>query len=49
MHVEYFSPLKDKEIPKCDLLYIGGGYPELYKKELSQNQTMINSIRKMVE
>ncbi|MCF6462890.1 cobyrinate a,c-diamide synthase [Clostridium sp. Cult1] len=47
--VEYFSPLKDKEIPKCDLLYIGGGYPELYKKELSQNQTMINSIRKMVE
>ncbi|CCQ94768.1 Cobyrinic acid A,C-diamide synthase [[Clostridium] ultunense Esp] len=47
--VEYFSPLKNREIPKCDLLYIGGGYPELYKKELSQNQTMINSIRKMAE
>ncbi|GMG95937.1 cobyrinate a,c-diamide synthase [Tepidimicrobium xylanilyticum] len=47
--VEYFSPIKDKEVPKFDLLYIGGGYPELYKEELSQNKTMINSIRKMAE
>lgn len=43
-HVEYFSPLKDKEIPNCDLIYIGGGYPENYLKELSQNKSIINSI-----
>ncbi|MDR7855766.1 cobyrinate a,c-diamide synthase [Tissierella sp.] len=44
--VEYFSPLKDKEIPEADIIYIGGGYPELYKEELSSNTDMINTIRK---
>ncbi len=43
--VEYFSPIKDKEIPEGDIIYIGGGYPELYKEELSSNTEMINSIR----
>ncbi len=47
--VEYFSPLRDREVPKCDLLYLGGGYPELYKKGLSQNTTMLDSIRNMAE
>lgn len=48
-HVEYFSPLKDSQIPPCDLLYIGGGHPELYKEELSKNKTMLRSIRVMAE
>lgn len=48
-NVRYFSPLKDDEIPPCDLLYIGGGYPELYKKELSQNKTILSSIKTMAE
>lgn len=48
-HVEYFSPLKDKEIPKCDLLYLGGGYPELFKEKLSQNKTMLDSIKNMAQ
>lgn len=47
--VEYFSPLKDKTIPKSHLLYIGGGYPDLYKRQLSQNHTMLGSIREMGE
>jgi len=25
----FFSPTKDKKIPKCDGLYIGGGFPEI--------------------
>ena len=48
-HVECFSPIEDKKIPTCDLLLLGGGYPELYKKELSQNIEMRNSIRKKAE
>ncbi len=48
-NVEYFSPLKDKKLPACDLIYIGGGYPENYLKELSENQDMINSIYKEAE
>ncbi len=48
-NVVYFSPLEDKLLPTCDFLYIGGGYPEIYKEELSENHNMINSIRKYIE
>ena len=44
--VEYFSPIRDKKVPDTDLIYIGGGYPEIYKEELSSNKDMLNSIRK---
>lgn len=44
--VRYFSPLKDEQIPPCDLLYLGGGYPEVFKEELSQNKAMLESIRR---
>lgn len=47
--MEHFSPIKDRKVPKCHLLYIGGGYPELYKEELSQNKAMLSSIREMAE
>lgn len=44
-----FSPLKDKELPKgIGGLYIGGGYPELYIKELSENKSMLDDIREKV-
>lgn len=44
--VIYFSPMNDKTLPKdIDFLYIGGGYPEVFKKELEENETMRNSIR----
>ena len=41
-----FSPYKDEEIPDVDALYIGGGYPEVFKKDLSENETMLKSINK---
>ncbi len=45
----YFSPLKDKNLPKeADGIFLGGGYPELYAKELSQNNTMIVSIKNAI-
>ena len=40
-----FSPVHDPALPKVDGLYIGGGYPELYGKELFENRSMIESIR----
>ncbi|MDF2892997.1 MAG: cbiA, partial [Clostridia bacterium] len=43
--VVYFSPIKDKEIPSCDLLVLGGGYPEVFAKELAHNKSMLNSIK----
>ncbi|MGE5627047.1 MAG: cobyrinate a,c-diamide synthase [Solirubrobacterales bacterium] len=47
--VEYFSPLKDKHLPKCDFIYIGGGYPEVFKKELSKNKEILADIKDFAE
>ena len=44
--IVYFSPIHDEEVPDADALYIGGGYPEIYKKELSANKSMLESIKK---
>ncbi|MBQ6321450.1 MAG: cobyrinate a,c-diamide synthase [Lachnospiraceae bacterium] len=41
----FFSPLRDKSLPECDGLYLGGGYPELYAGALEKNETMRESIR----
>ncbi|MBE7687496.1 cobyrinate a,c-diamide synthase [Tenacibaculum finnmarkense genomovar ulcerans] len=47
--VEFFSPIKDAEIPDCDFIYFSGGYPESYLKELSCNTTMLTSIQKFAK
>ena len=43
--IEYFSPLNDEELPDVDGLYIGGGYPELFSKQLSANEKMLKDIK----
>ncbi|MGV8983314.1 cobyrinate a,c-diamide synthase [Clostridium sp.] len=44
--VIYFSPLVDKKLPSnIDFLYIGGGYPEVFIRELSKNTSMLDSIK----
>lgn len=44
-----FSPLKDRELPpEIDGLLLGGGYPELWAKELAENVSMRDSIRSAV-
>lgn len=42
----YFSPLHDEQVPDVDGIYIGGGYPEIFARELEANQNMRSSIRK---
>jgi cobyrinic acid a,c-diamide synthase len=44
-----FSPLTDPEVPNADFLYIGGGYPELYRRELEANASMRSSIKRFIE
>lgn len=41
-----FSPLHDEELPDVDGIYIGGGYPEIFAKELESNNSMRKSILK---
>lgn len=44
--IKYFSPLHDTCLPKgCQGLLLGGGYPELYAKELSGNISMRRAIK----
>lgn len=40
------SSLNDKCLPAIDALYIGGGFPESFVKQLSQKQTLLNSVNK---
>lgn len=45
----YFSPLADAHVPKVDALILGGGYPELYAKQLYDNWSMRASVRQALE
>ncbi len=40
-----FSPLHDRVLPDVQLLYVGGGYPELYGDRLSKNVAMLQAVR----
>jgi cobyrinic acid a,c-diamide synthase len=40
----FFSPLEDKHLPEVDAIYLPGGYPELYAKQLAENLTLKRDI-----
>jgi cobyrinic acid a,c-diamide synthase len=46
----FFSPLQDTLLPEdIDGIYIGGGYPELYARQLSGNEEMRRRINDWVD
>lgn len=48
--ITYFSPLRDEGLPEgCHALLFGGGYPELYARQLSENTRMREMVKKAVE
>lgn len=47
--VFFFSPLQDADLPQCDLLYLPGGYPELFAEQLAGNTAMREQIRAYAE
>lgn len=48
--ITFFSPINDKYLPEnIDGLYITGGYPEIYAKELSENDSMLRDIKHKIK
>lgn len=45
----FFSPLSDSHLPDVDGLFFGGGFPEMFAKELSENKSMIADIKKAAD
>lgn len=45
-----FSPLSDKMLPEnIDGIFLGGGFPEVFAKELSENKSLLQEIKKRSE
>ena len=49
IEIKTFSPLYDEIVAKADCIYIGGGFPEVFAKELGINKKMRESIKKAHE
>lgn len=47
--ISFFSPLRDSKLPDADFVYLPGGYPELYAKQLSENTDMLSSMKQYAE
>ncbi|WP_106790832.1 cobyrinate a,c-diamide synthase [Aquimarina sp. Aq78] len=45
----YFSPIHDQKLPEADMIYLAGGYPELYLEMLSDNIAMRNQLKKAAD
>lgn len=48
-NVIFFSPLHDAVLPSADIVYLAGGYPELFLKQLSLNVSMRQSLMQYCE
>jgi cobyrinic acid a,c-diamide synthase len=42
------SPLEQEQIPAIDALYAGGGFPEVYARELSQNRLFLKELAHLI-
>ncbi|MCH1771831.1 MULTISPECIES: cobyrinate a,c-diamide synthase [Metallosphaera] len=46
--IKLFSPINNETVDEADFIYLGGGYPELFPKELSESYSTIKWIRESV-
>ncbi|ATA26989.1 cobyrinic acid a,c-diamide synthase [Brenneria goodwinii] len=46
VRIQRFSPLYDQQLPDCQMIYIGGGYPEIYAPQLAANTAMHRALHR---
>lgn len=44
--IQRFSPLHDTKLPDCQMIWLGGGYPEVHGAKLAANIKMRESLQK---
>ena len=44
-NIDYFSPIHDNNIPDADVIYLPGGYPEIFAADISHNKNMMEQLR----
>ena len=47
--IKFFSPISDKKVPNCEIIYLGGGFPEVLASSLEKNTSMKKSIKNTAE
>jgi cobyrinic acid a,c-diamide synthase len=47
--IVFIDSLKDNTLPEIDALYIGGGFPEIYLEELSNNNNLMAEVALLIE
>jgi len=47
--VVFISPLKQKELPELDALYIGGGFPETHAGQLAENKKFSAQLKALAD
>lgn len=47
--ITYFSPLYGYELPEADLIYLPGGYPELFARPLHRRRKMMEALKEYAE
>ncbi len=45
--VKTFRPTDGEHLPDTDMVYLGGGYPELYADRISQNNDFLEGVKNM--
>ena len=44
-----FSPLRDSQLPPCDAVLLGGGFPEMFARELADNVSMRRALKQAAD